>query len=366
MGRTSRRRLQALTQHVKNSACAATEPAREVTRQQSTAPHPGRILTDAEKRSLYHNGYVIIRDVVKKDVVQRIHDEIENSPANANGRHPAYVQPPTEYRLSLPCLHWRLMFYTRSPASLLRRPSDISSLVFESDLRSILTDLNGHWNRLEDWMWQPAYTPAPAHPSQSLTSPAQYANGLHVDGRRAIGGPGAIYCDAAQTMSIKPFQVWALLSPHFFSPLRSPCRHISNGELNCPPQNFVFVSVSDLRPLGRGQTHVLPAAHIAMEEFFNWQQTTHGEVGSLGPGWNMEADPERGESPRLDAFSRCHSSSRHFRVLLQVSKQRGTEIFFKRRVGTRASRPWYGNTSQAAKTPRLLGPTAKGCQSQCH
>ena len=64
--------------------------------------------------------------------------------------------------------------------------------------------------------------------------------------------------------------------------------------MNFCPQNFVFVSVSDLRPLGRGQTHVLPMAHIAMEEFFNWQQRTHGEVGSLGPGWNLEDDPEHG------------------------------------------------------------------------
>ena len=87
------------------------------------------------------------------------------------------------------------------------RPSDINSLLFESDLRSILTDLNGHWDRLEDWMWQPAYTPAPEQPSDdALTSPAQYSNGLHVDGRRAIGGPSAVYCDAARTMSIKPFQ----------------------------------------------------------------------------------------------------------------------------------------------------------------
>ena len=139
--------------------------------------------------------------------------------------------------------------------------------MFESDLRSILTDLNGHWDRLEDWMWQPAYTPAPDEPSETLTPPAQFSNGLHVDGRRAIGGPGAVYCDEAQTMSIKPFQ------------------------------NFVFVSVSDLRPLGHGQTHVLPQAHIAMEEFFNWQQATHGEVGSLGPGWNIEADPVLGLEP---------------------------------------------------------------------
>lgn len=66
--------------------------------------------------------------------------------------------------------------------------------------------------------------------------------------------------------------------------------HKNAHALDAWPQNFVFVSVSDLRPLGRGQTHVLPMGHIAMEEFFTWQQNIHGEVGSLGPGWNMEAN----------------------------------------------------------------------------
>ena len=96
------RRLEAITQHVVAKPCttSATEPqlsavpAGGVDLHQSTAPHPGRILTDDQKRSLYHNGFVIIRDVVRKDVVQRIHDEIENSPINSNGRHAAYALDP--------------------------------------------------------------------------------------------------------------------------------------------------------------------------------------------------------------------------------------------------------------------------------
>jgi hypothetical protein len=221
------RRLEALTQHVvaKADTASATEsqthipagqltsaPAGGVEQHQSTAPHPGRILTDDEKRSLYHNGFVIIRDVVRKDVVQRIHDEIENSPTNSNGRHAAYAPEPA-------CAFCDVCLPARACSDLIPedcavlgtgRPSDINSLVFESDLRSILTDLNGHWDRLEDWMWQPAYTPAPEQPiEEALTSPAQYSNGLHVDGRRAIGGPSAIYCDATRTMSIKPFQARA-------------------------------------------------------------------------------------------------------------------------------------------------------------
>ena len=43
-----------------------------------------------------------------------------------------------------------------------------------------------------------------------------------------------------------------------------------------------------------------PVGHIAMEEFFKWQLSTHGHVGSLGPGWNMEADPVLGLEPARD------------------------------------------------------------------
>ena len=35
--------------------------------------------------------------------------------------------------------------------------------------RSILADLNGQFDRSEDWMWQPAYTPAAAEPAAELT-----------------------------------------------------------------------------------------------------------------------------------------------------------------------------------------------------
>lgn len=92
--RSPSRRMQMLAQHIAKKACTATnESAAQAgpIEAQSTAPHPGRILTDDEKRSLYHNGFVIIREVIRKDVVQRIHDEIENSPTNPNGRHAAYA-----------------------------------------------------------------------------------------------------------------------------------------------------------------------------------------------------------------------------------------------------------------------------------
>ena len=73
---------------------------------------------------------------------------------------------------------------------------------------------------------QPAYTPAARQvqgASEQLTPVETFSSGLHVDGRRAIGGPGAVCCDAFKRVSIKPFQ------------------------------SQVFVAVSDLSTPGRGQ-----------------------------------------------------------------------------------------------------------------
>ena len=195
----------------------------------------GRTLTQKEKTTLYHNGFVIVKQAVSPHLVRYMHDAIENGPVSSiTGRH-------------LP-------------------PADISRLIFDSDLRSILVDLNGPdaIERQEDWMWQPAYLPPAEEDAATLLPPQECAGGLHVDGRRAIGGKGARCCDAKKRVSMKPFQ------------------------------SQVFVSVCDLSQPGFGQTHILPGAHIAMEEYFKWQLATHDHVGSLGPGWNFDADPLRG------------------------------------------------------------------------
>ena len=234
-----RRRLNAVARHLATHAAdSAQELVAEPPPPSQQRAGGGRVLTDDEKRELYHRGFVCVRNVVSPELVQRMYDAIEATPPRQQGgRRP----PPPDHLIR----------------AQLMDPE-------HSELPSSMADLNGHFERLEDWMWQSPYTPAAASPAEELTPVGSISNGLHVDGRRAIGGPGAVACDADGRVSIKPFN------------------------------NFVFVAVSDLTQPGFGQTHVLPGGHLAMEEFWKWQLSNHGHVGSLGPGWNMLADPVLG------------------------------------------------------------------------
>jgi hypothetical protein len=163
-------------------------------------------LSSEQKRQMYHDGFTICRGVVPEHILTAARRRIAAAEA-ANNR-----------------------------SSLVGHP-DLLALLFDSDLRPILTELNGGWERPEDWSWGNNITPAPPHPirdDESHTPLGELAARLHVDGRRALGARFAQCCDAAGTVSIKPFQ------------------------------NFVFVSCSDQTVAGRGQTHVLPGGHLAM------------------------------------------------------------------------------------------------------
>ena len=105
MWRQTGGRLRVLRHHL--AAGAEDAAGDERWESQMPAPHPGRVLTDEQKRALYHNGFVVVRNVVAPAMVRAMHDAIERAPLSAAGRH--------------------------GP------PDDVMDLVFESDLRSILT-----------------------------------------------------------------------------------------------------------------------------------------------------------------------------------------------------------------------------------
>ena len=48
---------------------------------------------------------------------------------------------------------------------------------------------------------------------------------------------------------------------------------------------FVFVCLNDQTREGCGQTALLPGAHHEVEKFLRWQNETNGHVGIEGPGW---------------------------------------------------------------------------------
>ena len=135
----------------------------------------------------------------------------------------------------------------RGPQSALAASSELVDMIARSSLTPILSDLLGHADRhTETGGVQPAITPVqqlnPEEPLR-LTEPTKFAQACHVDGRRPnANGDGFLFVDDACTVSVRPFQC------------------------------ICFVACSDQTESGQGQTHVLPGAHLAMEEFFRWQQ----------------------------------------------------------------------------------------------
>ena len=119
-------------------------------------------------------------------------------------------------------------------------------MIVQSSLTPILTELLGHSDRhTETGGVQPASTPVREgeNPDAPLTEVTSFAQGLHVDGRRPnANGDGFLFVDDAETVCVRPFQC------------------------------ICFVACSNQDRPGQGQTHVLPSGHLAMEEFFRWQQ----------------------------------------------------------------------------------------------
>ena len=225
----ARGRLRVLTAHVRHGGrrvvvpwpATGADPAKE------PAPEPQRqsALTLDQKRTLYHTGWVVLRGVVPLDVVAKARHHLATMDRAATGR--------------------------RVQAGL-GGGDELLLLLTESPLRDILVDLNGgSFDAGGKWTVQPAITPPPASPATEISPAVAFSRGLHLDGRRPNGNDnGTMFIDSANTVSIRPFQ------------------------------NFVFVSCSDQREPGAGQTHLLPGGHLAMEEFFSWQLATHGKAGS--------------------------------------------------------------------------------------
>ncbi len=63
---------------------------------------------------------------------------------------------------------------------------------------------------------------------------------------------------------------------------------------------FVFVCLNDQTKPGCGQTSLLPGAHHASERFFRWQAEQGDQIGPEGPGW-----------PRLNIDSANRSGNRY-------------------------------------------------------
>ncbi len=224
-----------------------------------------------QKRQLYQDGYVILRNVIPPDLVQAARNRIENA---AKGEQ-------------------------------LSKDPLMTGLINDTNITPILHDVMGqfdppvacqvgvnrvrppgdHFNNLGYRDRDMPYFGAESHVDGSLT--------IAIPQEEQTGTPEEIYARYIASGPKGDLGRSPDVLGHNMVPLfEDPEMTLGLGSFTA----FVFVCLNDQMEPGRGQTALLPGAHHAVERFFQEQYAENGHVGVEGPGW-----------PRLDTSvpNRC-------------------------------------------------------------
>ena len=219
-------------------------------------------LSLAQKRDLYRDGYIVVRNAVPERLVAAARERI----AAGEG--------------------------------ILSKAREMTDLVNASDITPILTEAMGtfdppiacqvgvrpvsgpgdHFNNLGYRERDMPYYAAESHVDGSMTIrvPQEVQEGTpeEIYRRYIASGPNG-------DLGRSPDVIGHNMVPMF----EDPGMTLGLGSFTA----FVFVCLNDQSVEGRGQTALLRGAHHAVEEFFGWQRDTNNHLGVEGPGW-----------PRLD------------------------------------------------------------------
>ena len=221
-----------------------------------------KALTLEQKRALYRDGYVIVRNAVPEHLVAAAKRRIDRG------------------------------------EGLLSKAPEMTDLVNRSSVTPILHEAMGHFDA-------PIACQVGVRP---VSEPGDHFNNLgyrerdmpyyaaepHVDGSMTIripqqvqeGTPDEIYrryigSGPKGNLGRSPDVIGHNMVPMF----EDPDMTLGLGSFTA----FVFVCLNDQTVPGRGQTALLKGAHHAVEGFFRWQRDVNNHLGVEGPGW-----------PRLD------------------------------------------------------------------
>jgi len=217
-------------------------------------------LTLDQKRSLYKDGYIILRNVVSEKLVQAALDRIHAAKRGEN----------------------------------IGGEREMTDLINASSITPILTEAMGtfdppsfcqvgvskvrepgdHFNNLGYRDKEMPYYNAETHMDGSLTIaiPQEVQEGTEdeIYNRYIASGPKG-------DLGRSPDVIGHNMGPLFDDPEMT----LGLGSFTA----FVFVCLNDQTVEGRGQTALLRGAHHAAEKFFRWQYETNGKLGPEGPGW---------------------------------------------------------------------------------
>ena len=225
-------------------------------------PDPSTLttLTLDQKRSLYRDGYIILRNAVSENLVRGALDRIHSAQRGEN----------------------------------IGSESEMTDLINASSITPILTEVMGtfdppifcqvgvskvrepgeHFNNLGYRDKDMPYYNAETHMDGSLTigipQEVQEGSEKEIYRRYIASGPKG-------DLGRSPDVIGHNMGPLFDDPEMT----LGLGSFTA----FVFVCLNDQTVEGRGQTALLRGAHHATEKFFRWQYQTNGKLGPEGPGW---------------------------------------------------------------------------------
>ncbi len=219
-----------------------------------------RTLTLEEKRTLYRDGYIVIRNAVADDLVDAARARVK---AAKKGER-------------------------------LGAEAVMTDLVNASSITPILHDVMGQFDPPTACQ---VGVIKPSEPSDRFTNVGYrdrdmpyYGAQTHMDGSITIAAPQEVQEGTPDEIYRRHFASGPKgdlgRSPevmgHNMVPLfEDPGMTLGLGSFTA----FVFVCLNDQTREGCGQTALLRGAHHDMERFFQWQYATNRHLGPEGPGW---------------------------------------------------------------------------------
>lgn len=217
-------------------------------------------LTIEQKRQLFHDGYIILKNAVPQKLVDAAQTRIE----------------------------------TARPGEHLIRASGLTDLVNKSSVTQILHDTMGQFDaptRVQ------AGVTRQSPPGDQFTALGYqdkdlpyFGHGLHAEGlfsgrspqEPMKGSPAEIYHHMIASGPKGDIGRSADVIGTNTDPLfQDPEMTLSVGSFTA----FVIVALNDQTKPGVGQTAIIPGGHRVLESFYRWQHEQNGCIGPEGPGW---------------------------------------------------------------------------------
>ncbi len=221
-------------------------------------------LTLAQKRSLYRDGYIILKKAVADELVQAALARIKQAKRGESLSGDKTMTDLVNASTITPILHEAMGQFDPPVAC-------------QIGIRKV-SPPGQHFNQLGYAEADQPYFAAEPHVDGSMTiaipQTVQEGSDEEIYDRYIASGPKG-------NLGRSPDVMGHNMVPMF----EDPDMTLGLGSFTA----FVFVCLNDQMRPGCGQTALLEGAHHAVEKFFRWQRDTNNHFGVEGPGW-----------PRLD------------------------------------------------------------------